>query len=129
MLALLGYLMTDTLTSAIVSIGSMSEKEYIYIVVKMLGIIGVALTGLFAFFVSGYKAFLVVWGMAVRHMALSLSPNYVTRQDFDKRISDILSGIESLSRASMATTSRFDEGSARISNIESSLNRHLENHA
>lgn len=117
--------MSDTLQSAMTMLNNMTDQQYVVVLVKMVGLIVVALTGLFTLFVSGYKAFLVVWGMAVRHMSQSLSPNYVPREEFDSRLSAILTSIENMAGLATGNLSRMDEGAKRMATLEEHLFKHI----
>lgn len=112
--------------SMLQSLNEMTPVAYSVLLLKFIGIIGGMLTGLFGLFVSAYKAFVIFWGVAVRHMSQSLSKDYIPRSEFDSFSHEILEATRNLRQMTEVSLHRLADGDSRMEKLDHRITSHDE---
>lgn len=106
----------DTIQAVVNSIASMSEMEYVYLLFKLLGILGAALAAGGSFLALLYKGAVFLWGRILTTLQRDLGSTFSSVQNLEKIAA-------SLARLESAVTNGFADVSARLQNGDERMNQ------
>lgn len=104
-------LTSDTLSPAAHVLLSMSEQEYLLLLLKLLGMAAGLLTGAIGFMVGLYKAGQLTWRLMLASLRADLSASFCTPAQLATAIADAMKEV----------TERLNEGDARMSRTDEEI--------
>lgn len=96
---------------------SLTLTQYLHLLVRILGTLGAGVAGLVAFSLSAINLFKIIWAAAVKHMAESLSQQFVSQASYEAYIKKL----DEYCAISARSIKRLDEGAATMNSLSARI--------